>query len=243
MPPIITNLAPKTELEAVNLMLAAIGEAPVEALDSAAADIEMALNLLGENTREVQSWGWRFNTEFELAIAPEVALLSWTDPNGTVLSLRVFLPPATNVATWKVSDRNDQVGLDVVARPSKVYAPTGTMVLYDRARNRDGFPSTERSLLYLDVVSMFGFEQLPETMRTYLTVRAARQLQEKSLGSEELGRLTEKDEFVALRAVKRDPQCSPQDEYNVIDSVDVARIHLGRRPGIVGVTTPRRRWR
>lgn len=240
MPSQITNLTPMTELDAVNAILASIGEAPVDDLASAAQDVAVALNILRDNTREVQSWGWRFNAEWELPVA-EAATFDWTDPDGSTVSLRIFTPPA-DLATFKVSPRSDQIGLDLALRPAKQYdAANKPLVFYDRARNRDGLPATERTLLYLDTISLFDFEKMPATVRQYVTIRAARQMQEKELASGELGSLTARDEMMALRAAKRDQ--GEVDTLNVLQSASVAAFHLGRQPGPRGVMTPRRYWR
>ena len=57
-----------TQLEAVNTMLSTIGEAPVNSLTgSLPVDASMAVNILNEVNREVQSAGWKFNTPVEFA--------------------------------------------------------------------------------------------------------------------------------------------------------------------------------
>lgn len=64
-------LAPTTELEAVNEILAAIGEAPVGTLLGALPiDASTALNRLRSRSRGLQSSGWSFNTDegYELAV-------------------------------------------------------------------------------------------------------------------------------------------------------------------------------
>ena len=54
-----------SELEAVNTILSATGEAPVNSLTgSLPIDATQALSLLKEISREVQSAGWHFFTSF-----------------------------------------------------------------------------------------------------------------------------------------------------------------------------------
>lgn len=123
MTDVITNLTGLTELEAVNSMLAAIGEAPVSTLTGATqADVQMAINILRDVTREVQSWGWRFNTEFGMEILPG-GTYDYTDSTGKVTTLKVFLPPAHLVA-FRVSDGPTQQGNnkpDTALRPPRIY--------------------------------------------------------------------------------------------------------------------------
>lgn len=50
-----------TELEAINRMLAAIGQAPVNSLDQANPDVAICSRSLKQVSQEVQSEGWSFN--------------------------------------------------------------------------------------------------------------------------------------------------------------------------------------
>ena len=60
-------MALTTKLEAVNTMLGVIGESPVNTISGSSlpASVVVALNILDETNREVQSVGWDFNTEFD----------------------------------------------------------------------------------------------------------------------------------------------------------------------------------
>lgn len=122
----ITNLGMTTELEAINYMLACIGEAPVDSLDAPlGADVQMALNILRNTTREVQAQGWRFNTDFGLEI-PVYDTYDSEDSEGTVTTLNVFVPPPRLVA-FEVSRCPGQQGdsyPDAVLRPAICYSET-----------------------------------------------------------------------------------------------------------------------
>ena len=59
-----------TQLQAVNSMLSTIGEAPVNSLDSGLVDAETAETVLNEVSRDVQSFGWNFNTEPDYVFNP-----------------------------------------------------------------------------------------------------------------------------------------------------------------------------
>jgi len=64
-------LAPTTELEAVNTILAAIGETPVGTLSVALpVDASIALTRLRAKSRGVQSSGWSFNTDERFTLSP-----------------------------------------------------------------------------------------------------------------------------------------------------------------------------
>lgn len=236
----IVNLAPTTELEAVNAMLRAIGEAPVSSLSTSQVDVVTALGILTDLTREVQGEGWRFNTEFGMEVRPTVSNFAWLDTAGVTTLIHIYKKP-TGVVRWSLSTDAAQVAskfIDVSERPSKKYVESGApvLVLYDRSNNRDGFPASERSVLYLDVVWLFDFEKLPETARRYIVIRAARQFAQEALGSTEVAGFKEGDESRALRALLRD-QGDDENEYNVFNNPDLTK-HLGSRPRMsyVGVT-------
>jgi hypothetical protein len=185
--PQITNLTATTELEAVNAMLSGIGEAPVASVDTAVTtqqDVAMAVAILRNVTREILRHGWRFNSEYGWMVpkASSGMPYAWTDADGTQLTINVFRSPV-NLASFTLSATTDQVaaGLDLVVRPSSTYKPAGSSVLvfYDRVFNRDGLDSTKYAKLQIDPVWYFDFEQCPESIRAYATVRAARQLRRR----------------------------------------------------------------
>lgn len=61
-----------TELEAVNVLLTTIGEAPVNTLTgNQVTDVTVAKQVLLEVSREVQSQGWHWNSEHGVTLAPD----------------------------------------------------------------------------------------------------------------------------------------------------------------------------
>jgi len=57
-----TRITPTTELEAVNIMLSVIGEAPVNTITGTnSVDVSVAKNVLDETSMSIQSMGWNFN--------------------------------------------------------------------------------------------------------------------------------------------------------------------------------------
>jgi hypothetical protein len=58
------TLTVTTKLEAVNTMLTSIGESPVNTITaSTTTDVSIAIQILDNVSREVQSVGWYFNTD------------------------------------------------------------------------------------------------------------------------------------------------------------------------------------
>ena len=63
-----------TELEAVNVMLAAIGEAPINSLTGTLpVDARIAQTTLNETNKDVQSEGWHFNTEIDVVLTRDAS--------------------------------------------------------------------------------------------------------------------------------------------------------------------------
>lgn len=120
--PSISNLLATTETEALNLMLSAIGEAPVADIDTAtAADVVMAKGILRDVAKEVLSVGWRFNTEFGLELAPTTTM-AWAGSDGSNITLNVWEVPG-NLVRFEVSGSTKQLSdkIDLVARQGRVY--------------------------------------------------------------------------------------------------------------------------
>ena len=58
---------PTTEqLDSVNEMLAAVGQAPVNQLEATNPDVALAFDTLTRVSREVQAEGWTFNKEYHV---------------------------------------------------------------------------------------------------------------------------------------------------------------------------------
>lgn len=67
-----TNLDPDDDLEAVNEMLAAIGESPVNSLEGDPnADVSNCRRILNQVNREVQAKGWSFNIQEGATLLPD----------------------------------------------------------------------------------------------------------------------------------------------------------------------------
>lgn len=167
-----------TEIEAVNLMLATIGEAPISSLENAMhADALMARQTLAMTSREVQAEGWWFNTESGVPFIPDIdGHIAAPEP---LISLDI-----------EPTERAYSL-LDVVLRGSR---------LYDRKNHTYKFTQPFRAT----IVMMLVFEDLPECVKQYVAVRAARQFQGEAVGSEQLGRFSEINESLARAVIMRE---------------------------------------
>jgi len=181
-----------TELEAVNMCLAAIGESPVNNIQNTGlVDVAQARAKVTEFSRTVQSTGWAFNTErrFPLTRADD----------GTI-----SLP----LNALKVSVERAESDAEVAQRGSRLYDKRNHTYIFDRD-------------LTATVVLFLNWEELPQAARQYIAVCAARSFQGVNLSSETLDRLTEDDEVRALVALK-DAEGDTGDYNMFTDSYSVA---------------------
>lgn len=62
----------QSELDAVNDIIGAIGESPVNSLDDGSSDVANARRILHKINRTIQSKGWTFNIEEGVTLTPSV---------------------------------------------------------------------------------------------------------------------------------------------------------------------------
>lgn len=168
---------PSTVLDAVNVLLGAIGEQPVSALGAqVAADVALAQSVLTEVSREVQSAGWAWNTDRKYKLLPEAT------------TGKIQLP--SNCVLWTTDP--DEHGY-----PTTIFQRGG--YLYDTAEHTDVFTSG----VYGNMVVLLDFTDIPEAARGYIVARASRVFQTKAVGSAELNSFLEKSEGIALAALRR----------------------------------------
>lgn len=143
-----------TELEAINEMLRAIGEAPVSTIDTGNSDVTTALDLLRSHSRRVQALGWHFNTERETIIIP--------DGNG-------YLNVPSNAL--KIDASGYSAYQDVIQRGTK---------LYDKENKT--FVFTES--LTVDIVVGLDWDELPESARAHIIALAGLEFVDTDIGSD-----------------------------------------------------------
>lgn len=167
-----TLLTPTTELEAVNVCLANIGESPVSAITgSVTVDAALARDLVRQVTREVQAHGFYWNTEIAYELIPNTS-------GNLVL-------PANILSIDTVAEDK---GKDLVARGR---------LLYDRVKHTYTFDSKVK----VNIVVALGFEELPEICRRYIAIRSARIYQERVMGSGTVSSFNIADEDMARAAL------------------------------------------
>lgn len=195
------EMIPTTELEAVNALLEHLGESPVSSLEDLAQDAASAHNTLRRVSREVQARGWHWNRTIQKLVR---------NSNQEFLIPRNAIRVDTIGPSWSV---------DVVIRGRK---------LFDKRpyKNTTRFEEPE---LHVEVLSLLDYEDLPEAVRQYVYIRAARQFQEFNLGSTSVSQFSQDDESFAL-AVLIDEELETGDyNLNTTNQISLSRIPVGRR--------------
>lgn len=187
-------MAQTTKLDAVNTMLSAIGEAPVNSLSSGLVEAEVAETILNTVDREVQSQGWHFNTEYKKSFAQ--------DTNGEI-------PLGNDIL--RADAHLDANSKNLVQRGLRMY-------------DRKNHTFAINEAVKLDVVAQLDFEDMPEVAKRYVTLKATRVFQDRVVGSNTLHDFQERDEQMALMELKefdaRSDDNNIFDNYDVFKVID-----------------------
>ncbi len=168
-----------TELSAVNSILGAIGQSPVAALDFNNPETSFIYNILTEVNKDVQNEGWHFNTEYHVKTAPA--------GDGTI-----SLP--TKTLRYDINDTRHTKTIDVVVRDGK---------LYDLVDHTNVFEDD----IYLDIVTLYKFEDLPNPFQRYITYRAASRAATQLVSNPQLVKLLQQQEALS-RATCMEYECN-----------------------------------
>ena len=159
-------VAATTELECINIMLAAIGEAPINTLTGTLpVDAVTAQKTLAEINKDVQNEGWSFNQEFNVKLT--------RDGSNQIALGTDMLKVDANVF--------DHPTIDVVQRGLK---------MYDRKNNTYVFDTD----LTCNITYFRNFDEIPESARRYINIRAARVFVDRLVGDDGLRTYTAQDE-------------------------------------------------
>ena len=191
----MTTTTRSTELEAVNVILSTIGEAPLNSLSgSLPVDGTMAKNVLSEISREVQSSGWHFNTHYKSTLT--------RDTNNNI-------PVATNVVRVELDPNlESKSSYDLVQRDGK---------LFNLAKDTDIF---DKDFKDVTQVYLLPFNEIPEQAKRYITIRSARVFHDRTLGANTLHKFSQEDEKQAL-SILRNAE-SRTGDYSIFDTPEQA---------------------
>ena len=171
--PSITSTAKISELDAVNSVLANIGQSPVNDLTDNSVDIGLAVRHLSNVSRELQMRGWSFNTDVEYVLTPN------TDDKIAITDdiLAVDL------------DKVDYPKLDVVIRGSFLYNR------YDRSYTFTGD-------LKADVTWLLSWDNLPPHAQNYIMVTAGIRMADDTESGAASHKFGQEDQLHAWNAFK-----------------------------------------
>lgn len=180
------------------MMLTAADEAPVQSItQSGNFPLSIAKAVLNDTSRVVQTPGWYFNTEHEFPLTRDVS--------GNIAL-------GANVLTVDVDDKWTDV--DPVQRGTRLY-------------DRKGHTYTFTTDLTATIILLLPWDELPQSARQYIAVRAARAFQARMQAGETVYKLTEQDEQMALLALQSD-EADAADANFLTDSLSVAAVLAGR---------------
>jgi hypothetical protein len=163
------TVAATTELECINIMLAAIGEAPINSLTGTLpVDARLAQQTLTEINKKIQMEGWSFNTEIDVTLTRDGSNEIALSTNTLRIDANIHQHPT----------------IDAIQRGLK---------LYDRLNNKYQFDED----LICTVVYFRPFNEIPEPARYYITIKAARVFVDRLVGDQGLRTYTEQDEIRA----------------------------------------------
>ena len=171
-----------TELSAVNSILGAIGQSPITTLNYENPEIAFIYNILNEVNKDIQNEGWHFNTEQHVKVTPDV-------------NKHAVLPVST--LRWDLHADHHDNSRDVVIRNGR---------LYDLVDHTDEFDND----LYIDVVTLYAFEDLPNPFQRYITYRASVRAATQLVSNPQLVQLLQQQESAA-RAICMEYECSQGD--------------------------------
>lgn len=166
------NNAVSTELDAVNQILSAVGQAPVTTLDLQNPEVYTVLQTLRDTSREIQSEGWNFNTEY---------LVKMTKNADNTIDVPYNV---LQIDTNKAQHSDDY---SVIQKDGKLYDKYHH--LFD---DREEFKFTKD--IYCDIIYFYSFNNLPFAFQAHIIAKAARKVATKLVGNTDLVRVLAVDE-------------------------------------------------
>ena len=172
-----------------------VGESSVNTLTVQSPEVTIAQSTLRQVCREVQAEGWKFNTENEYPITLDSNNHCLVPDNVLQIDLNHF----KHLNDFDVVKRND----------------SGTTKLYDLIEHRYNFENTSEGKLYVDIIWMIDFEDIPQVFKDYITQRASRIAANRMVNDPTVAELMAADETLARAlAIEYDTN---QGDYNIFN--------------------------
>jgi hypothetical protein len=195
-----------SKIEAVNIILESIGEAPVSSLTSGLPDAEAAESKLNEINKSVQARGWHQNIDYNLKLMPNNNSLIYVPSNY----LRVDTTRDSQYINVTVRNYNSRLALYDIKKQTYIFTQA----------------------LFVDVVYLIQFEDLSLELSTYIAYLAARKFQESQMQSVALDNFTRRAEMEAYAALL-DAE-SETDDANILTDSSYVAYATYRHHGLYG---------
>ena len=168
-----TTIDIETELSAVNSILGAIGQSPVNSLDYENPEVSFIYNILRDCNYDVQNEGWHFNTENHVTYTPDNVTKKITVP--------------TNVLKMDLTKGWSDYTKHVVKRGG---------FLYDKINHTDEWDGD----VLLDVVTLYAFTDIPSVFQRYIIIKASGRAATQLVNNTQLVQLLAAQELQARAA-------------------------------------------
>ena len=165
----IPNNPTTEQLDAVNEMLAAVGQAPVNQLEATNPDVALAFDTLTRVSREVQAEGWTFNTEYHVKQSRTNVTLAG------VTQTRIAV--ADDVLQLDLSNDFNNAAHDGVIRQDNSSDPAG-IYLYDRQEHTFNWDYDP----HCDVRKFYDYTYLPKPIQDYVLAKATATFSNRLVG-------------------------------------------------------------
>ena len=179
-----TTIDTETELSAVNAILGAIGQAPVNSIDTSNnPEVGFLYNILRDCNVDVQNEGWHFNTERHVKYTP--------DSTNNKIAI------GSDILKMDVTDGWTKRNYDVVRRGG---------YLYDKLDHTDDWSELSDGI-DLDIVRLLTFEDLPSPFKRYIITKASVRAATQLVGNPQLVQMLQSQEALA-RATVMEYECN-----------------------------------
>jgi hypothetical protein len=165
-------------------------------------DVAIALNTLREVSREVQSEGWSFNTEFDYKITP--------DNNNEIKIAEDVLQMDLN------QGYPENIEKEAIFRGGK---------LYDKKKHSYTWTAEH---VYVDIVWYFSWENIPAPIQAHIVARAAAIVSSRIIGDSNQYQILQQKELTT-RSQAMEYECN-QGDYTFFGSPDGGNFYRPYKP-------------
>jgi hypothetical protein len=188
-----------TKQEAVNSMLACVGESPINTLiGNLTANVQIAVDLLHNTSRKIQTTGYNFNTEEDFELSRD--------------------------GDSKIPLPGNALEVDITTETGSIDPIMLGDFLYDKKNHTFTFTDNVKC-----TIKFFrAWEEMPESARNYIKVKASRIYQDQTVGSQEHHQYSLQDETEAYAAfITSDGENT---DANIFDTQFMASMVQRKRP-------------